>query len=123
MWAFTALCADDVMCTYAAGQMVEVFRTEPQMMRLATDPFVPALIRKKVIESVLKDSGATDVTKKLFGTFLWLLSCRCYYWPLYTSTAAHMCVCVCVCVHPIPCHPFPYIVQRPWQMRTALQPP
>lgn len=46
-------------------QLAEAFRSLPELTRLATDPFVPAIVRKKVVDSVLKDSKATDVTKRL----------------------------------------------------------
>jgi F-type H+-transporting ATPase subunit O len=47
-------------------QMVEVFATQPQLRDIALDPFVPRLTRVKIIESLMKDSGATEVTKRLF---------------------------------------------------------
>lgn len=47
-------------------QFAEAIKTLPELRRLATDPFVPTLIRRKIVESILKDSGATEITKKLF---------------------------------------------------------
>jgi hypothetical protein len=38
----------------------------PDLRRMATDPLFPPIVRKAVIEKVLKDSPATEVTKKLF---------------------------------------------------------
>eukprot|EP00798_Chlamydomonas_sp_ICE-L_P022058 gene22058-29123_t len=47
-------------------QMAEVIRTLPELRRLATDPFVPTVVRKAIVESIMKDSKATEVTKRLF---------------------------------------------------------
>ena len=33
---------------------------------MASDPLFPPLVRKAIIDSILKDSAATEVTKKLF---------------------------------------------------------
>nr|6RD4_P Chain P, Mitochondrial ATP synthase subunit OSCP [Polytomella sp. Pringsheim 198.80]6RD6_P Chain P, Mitochondrial ATP synthase subunit OSCP [Polytomella sp. Pringsheim 198.80]6RD9_P Chain P, Mitochondrial ATP synthase subunit OSCP [Polytomella sp. Pringsheim 198.80]6RDA_P Chain P, Mitochondrial ATP synthase subunit OSCP [Polytomella sp. Pringsheim 198.80]6RDB_P Chain P, Mitochondrial ATP synthase subunit OSCP [Polytomella sp. Pringsheim 198.80]6RDC_P Chain P, Mitochondrial ATP synthase subu len=47
-------------------QFIELFKQHSELRRLATDPFVPTLVRTKIISSVLKDSGASEITKKLF---------------------------------------------------------
>ncbi|MEW5307845.1 MAG: hypothetical protein WDW36_010218 [Sanguina aurantia] len=49
-------------------QLLELFREHEPLRRLAIDPFVPLIVRKKVIESVLKDSGATEIVKRLMGS-------------------------------------------------------
>ncbi|KAG1653989.1 hypothetical protein FOA52_007182 [Chlamydomonas sp. UWO 241] len=49
-------------------QMSEAIRTLPELRRMATDPLFPPAIRKSVVEAVLKDSQATEVTKKLFSS-------------------------------------------------------
>jgi hypothetical protein len=48
-------------------QLAEAFNTLPELRRLATDPFVPALVRKKVVSYVLKDSKAHALTINLLG--------------------------------------------------------
>lgn len=50
-------------------QMVEVFRTQPDLRRVAVDPFIPLRTKVEVMNAVLKDSSATDITKRLFGEF------------------------------------------------------
>ncbi len=47
-------------------QMVEVFATQPKLREVALDPFVPRLARMKIMGDLMKDSGATEVTKRLF---------------------------------------------------------
>eukprot|EP00955_Chlamydomonas_euryale_P029094 306662-Chlamydomonas_euryale.AAC.4 len=51
---------------YACMQMAECIKTLPDLRRMASDPLFPPLVRKSVVDSVLKDSQATEVTKKLF---------------------------------------------------------
>ena len=48
------------------AQMVEVFATQPKLRELALDPFVPRVARVKIMSDLLKDSGATEITKRLF---------------------------------------------------------
>lgn len=48
-------------------QMLHVILEMPALRRLATDPFVPTIVRKSIIESVLKDSKAHAITKSLFS--------------------------------------------------------
>lgn len=48
-------------------QLLDLFREHESLRRLATDPFVPVVVRRKIIDSVLKDSSATEITKKLMG--------------------------------------------------------
>jgi F-type H+-transporting ATPase subunit O len=50
----------------AAVQMVEVFASQPKLRELALDPFVPRVARVKIMSDLLKDSGATEITKRLF---------------------------------------------------------
>lgn len=47
-------------------QFAEAIKTLPELRRMASDPLFPPIVRKSVIEAVLKDSGATEVTKRLF---------------------------------------------------------
>ena len=49
-------------------QMAEAIKTLPDLRRMASDPLFPPLVRRRVIDSVLKDSQATEVTKKLFSS-------------------------------------------------------
>lgn len=49
-------------------QMAECIKTLPDLRRMASDPLFPPLVRKSVVDSVLKDSQATEVTKKLFSS-------------------------------------------------------
>jgi len=49
-------------------QFGEAIKTLPELRRMAADPFIPTLVRKKIIEGVLKDSGASEVTKRLFSS-------------------------------------------------------
>lgn len=71
---------------------------------IATDPFVPTLVRKKVIQAVLQDSASvkvTEVTRRLLGEreraaqsgrVLW---CRCGA----VCACGRARVCVCGSVH------------------------
>ena len=47
-------------------QFAEAIKTLPELRRIASDPLFPPLVRKAIVESLLKDSSATEVTKKLF---------------------------------------------------------
>lgn len=48
-----------------------MFKTHTELRRLATDPFVPTLVRTKIVTNMLKDSSETTVvTKKLLGRFV-----------------------------------------------------
>lgn len=47
-------------------QFAEAIKTLPELRRMATDPLFPPIVRKSIIEAILKDSPATEVTKKLF---------------------------------------------------------
>lgn len=49
-------------------QMAEAIKTLPDLRRMASDPLFPPIVRKRVIDSVLKDSQATEVTKRLFSS-------------------------------------------------------
>jgi F-type H+-transporting ATPase subunit O len=53
---------------HPAAQMVEVFATQPKLRELALDPFVPRVARVKIMQDLLKDSGATEITKRLFAS-------------------------------------------------------
>ncbi|GFR52068.1 hypothetical protein Agub_g14590 [Astrephomene gubernaculifera] len=46
-------------------QLVEVFKAHPEIRRLATDPFVPAAFRMKVVRDMFNTKDVTDVTKRL----------------------------------------------------------
>lgn len=48
-------------------QMVEAFQTQPELARVAVDPFLPVRSKVNIMNSILKDSQATDITKRLFG--------------------------------------------------------
>ena len=43
---------------------------------MASDPLFPPLVRKAIIDSILKDSAATEVTKKLFCKPLMCMGAR-----------------------------------------------
>lgn len=47
------------------AQVVESMKTQAPLRRLAVDPFIPSQVRPKVIEALLKDSQATELTKRL----------------------------------------------------------
>jgi hypothetical protein len=47
--------------------MVEAFQTQPELARVAVDPFLPVRSKVNIMNSILKDSQATDITKRLFG--------------------------------------------------------
>ncbi|GAX80090.1 hypothetical protein CEUSTIGMA_g7528.t1 [Chlamydomonas eustigma] len=49
-------------------QFSEAILTLPDLRRMATDPLFPPIVRKAVIDKVLKDSTATEVTKRLFSS-------------------------------------------------------
>uniref|UniRef100_A0A7S0R719 ATP synthase subunit O, mitochondrial n=1 Tax=Chlamydomonas leiostraca TaxID=1034604 RepID=A0A7S0R719_9CHLO len=46
-------------------QVATIISDTPELRRLATDPFVPALVRKKLISNLFKDSGAHKITVNL----------------------------------------------------------
>lgn len=47
--------------------MVEAFKELPELARIAVDPFLPVKSKANIVNAVLKDSGATEITKRLFG--------------------------------------------------------
>jgi hypothetical protein len=47
--------------------MVEAFQQMPELARVAVDPFLPVRSKANIVNAVLKDSGATEITKRLFG--------------------------------------------------------
>lgn len=49
-------------------QFAEAIKTLPELRRMATDPLMPPIVRKGVVDAVLKDSTATEVTKRLFSS-------------------------------------------------------
>jgi hypothetical protein len=49
------------------SQMVAAFKELPELARIAVDPFLPVRSKTNIINSVLKDSNATEITKRLFG--------------------------------------------------------
>ncbi|GIL79932.1 hypothetical protein Vretimale_12560 [Volvox reticuliferus] len=46
-------------------QLVEVFKTYPEIRRLATDPFLPVAFRQKVVRDMFATKEVTEVTKRL----------------------------------------------------------
>ncbi|KAL6751167.1 globin-like protein [Haematococcus lacustris] len=48
-------------------QLAEAFNSLPELRRLATDPFVPAAVRQKVVASVMQGSQAHQITQLLVG--------------------------------------------------------
>lgn len=49
------------------AQMVEAFKSLPELARVAVDPFLPVRSKAAILHAVLKDSGASDITQRLFG--------------------------------------------------------
>jgi ATP synthase F1 delta subunit len=48
-------------------QIVECFKQMPELARVAVDPFLPVRSKAAIMNSVLKDSGATEITQRLFS--------------------------------------------------------
>jgi len=48
-------------------QIVECFKQMPELARVAVDPFLPVRSKANIMDALLKDSGATEITKRLFG--------------------------------------------------------
>eukprot|EP00882_Tetradesmus_deserticola_P001191 GHRQ01001289.1.p2 GENE.GHRQ01001289.1~~GHRQ01001289.1.p2 ORF type:complete len:224 (+),score=134.25 GHRQ01001289.1:71-742(+) len=48
-------------------QMVTAFKELPELARIAVDPFLPVRSKANIVNAVLKDSGATEITKRLFA--------------------------------------------------------
>jgi F-type H+-transporting ATPase subunit O len=48
-------------------QMVQAFQELPELARVAVDPFLPVRSKTNIVNAVLKDSGATEITKRLFA--------------------------------------------------------
>lgn len=48
-------------------QIVECFKQMPELARVAVDPFLPEKSKANIMNSLLKDSGATEITKRLFS--------------------------------------------------------
>lgn len=46
-------------------QVAHIISEAPELRRLATDPFVPAIVRKQLISNLFKDSGAHKITVNL----------------------------------------------------------
>jgi hypothetical protein len=47
--------------------MVEAFQTQPELARVAVDPFLPVRSKVNIMNTIMKDSQATEITKRLFG--------------------------------------------------------
>lgn len=47
--------------------MVQAFKELPELARVAVDPFLPVRSKVNIVNSIMKDSGATEITKRLFG--------------------------------------------------------
>lgn len=43
----------------------------PELARVAVDPFLPVKSKANIMDAILKDSGATEITKRLFGAVFW----------------------------------------------------
>ena len=48
-------------------QVADAFHQHPELARIAVDPFMPVKAKASVVESLFKDSPATEITKRLFG--------------------------------------------------------
>ncbi|KAF8072376.1 ATP5PO [Scenedesmus sp. PABB004] len=48
-------------------QMVEAFQEMPELARVAVDPFLSERNKAAIFNAILKDSGATEITKRLFA--------------------------------------------------------
>lgn len=48
-------------------QMVAAFKEMPELARVAVDPFLSVRSKSNIMAALLKDSGATDITQRLFG--------------------------------------------------------
>ncbi len=44
---------------------MEIFKTHAEIRRLATDPFLPAALRMKVVREMFATKEVTEVTKRL----------------------------------------------------------
>lgn len=47
--------------------MVAAFKEMPELARVAVDPFLPVRSKANIVHAILKDSGATEITQRLFG--------------------------------------------------------
>jgi hypothetical protein len=47
--------------------MAAAFEEHPQLARVAVDPFMPVKSKTAIMRTLLADSGATEITKRLFG--------------------------------------------------------
>lgn len=47
------------------AQVVHLFTTEPELLRLAVDPFVPAIVRNQVVKKVFGAPQASEIIKRL----------------------------------------------------------
>jgi F-type H+-transporting ATPase subunit O len=48
--------------------MVAAFEAHPELVRIAVDPFVPVRAKKGVFSALLKGSGCTAITERLFAS-------------------------------------------------------
>lgn len=56
-------------------QVAEAFHQQPDLARIAVDPFMPVQAKTNIMTAIFKDSQATEITKRLFSEFtLWLLT-------------------------------------------------
>jgi hypothetical protein len=49
------------------SQVVAAFQELPELARVAVDPFLPIRSKVNIVNALFKDSGATEITKRLFG--------------------------------------------------------
>jgi len=49
------------------AQVVAAFQELPELARVAVDPFLPIRSKVNIMNALFKDSGATEITKRLFG--------------------------------------------------------
>jgi hypothetical protein len=66
-------------------QIVECFKEMPELARVAVNPFLSVRNKANIMDSILKDSGATEITKRLFSEWPGLAAlshpsgCSCWW--------------------------------------------
>lgn len=48
-------------------QVAEAFHSFPELAHVAVDPFMPVKAKANIFQTLLQDSSATEITKRLFG--------------------------------------------------------
>lgn len=74
-----------------ASQVAHIISEAPELRRLATDPFVPAIVRKQLISNLFKDSGAHKITVNLLGASVFVLEQFCSISMGYQGNNASSC--------------------------------